>query len=286
MATLLTTRTLVARESRQAVRTKVDNGHLVRVWRGVYAAGPVEPDDRLRALFLRLPAGTLLSHHTAAARYGFGVLTDDRVHVCVPPGVPRPHLHGVAVHETVLDVPEPVMLAGVPAVPPHRCAVDLARASRRPDALAVFDAACRVGACTPAGLVSEVDGHARLRGVRQARELAPLADSRVECPQESHLRLVLVDAGLPAPEPQVWVRDASGRPRYRIDLGYRKLRVGIEYDGRSHTDRERLRADRTRMNWLAERGWTVRYFTDADLYGRPWTIVEAVRLLLRHATPR
>lgn len=148
------------------------------------------------------------------------------------------------------------------------------------DALAVLDAALRSGACEPADLSREVLFHGRLRGVRQARELSRLADGLAECPQESHLRLVLIDGRMPVPEPQVWVYDDLGTARFRLDLAYRHRRVGIEYDGRSHTDRDRLRADRSRMNWLAANGWIVRYFTDHDLYRRPSGIIATVRAAL------
>lgn len=283
MARLWTYQDLTAGLSRQRIRTSVDAGDLVRVDRGVYGTGQIGPDDELRALFLRLPDGALLSHHSAAERFGFGVLRTDALHVMVPVGTPRPQLRGVITHEAVLAVPEPRIVAGVPCVPPARCAIDLARAAGRMDALAVLDAALRSGACEPTDLSQEVLRHDRLRGVRQARELARRADGRAECPQESHLRLVLVDGGLAAPEPQVWVDDESGVARYRLDLAYRERRVGIEYDGRSHTDRDRLRADRIRMNWLASHGWTVRYFTDHDLYRRPAGIVRSVRAALATA---
>jgi len=89
---------------------------------------------------------------------------------------------------------------------------------------------------------------------------------------------VLIDAGLPAPEPQVWVLDRGGRPAYRLDLAYRSRRVGIEYNGRSHLDR--LGPDRARMNWLDARGWTMRYFTAHDLYRTPDLLVATVRAAL------
>lgn len=280
MARLVTYRTLLDTASRQTVRSSVDNGDLQRVHRGVYGTGPVLRDDGLRALFLRLPPEALLSHGSAAERYGFSRSTDGRIHVTVPAGVTRPLWKGVAVHEAVLGVSDPLVTGGVPCVPPHRCAVDLARTVRRPDALAVLDAALRTGWCTHTGLTHEVGRHGGLRGVRQVRELVRLADGRAECAQESHLRLVLIDARIPRPEPQIWVADASRTTRYRIDLGYRARRLGLEYDGRSHTGRDRLRADRTRMNWLATQGWTMRYFTDADLYRRPSSIVATVRAAL------
>ena len=95
------------------------------------------------------------------------------------------------------------------------------------------------------------------------------------------MRLVIVDARLPCPEPQVWVFSDDGVPLYRIDLAYRKKRVGIEYDGASHLERERLRRDRARMNWLNAHGWTMRYFTDQDLYRSRGAMLAAIRATLR-----
>ncbi|WP_245718710.1 DUF559 domain-containing protein [Micromonospora rhizosphaerae] len=158
--------------------------------------------------------------------------------------------------------------------------MDLARAVRRPDALPLLDAVLRAGLAHPDDLQAEVCRHGGLKGVRQARELVRLADGRAECRQESQLRLVLLDGGLPAPEPQIWVYDSEGVGRYRLDLGYRAKRIGIEYDGVSHLDRDRLRHDRDRANWLDAQGWTMRYFTDRDLYRRPSHVVATIRAAL------
>ena len=76
------------------------------------------------------------------------------------------------------------------------------------------------------------------------------------------------------------VRDEYGNLLYRLDLGYRQQRVGLEYDGKSHAEQRRLSSDRERMNWLARHGWTMRYFTDRDLYQRPSYIVSEVRAAL------
>ncbi|MFY1626777.1 endonuclease domain-containing protein [Micromonospora sp. WMMD723] len=198
----------------------------------------------------------------------------------VPAGGRVPRIRGVVVHQAVLAVPEPVLVAGLPCAPADRCAVDLARTVARLDALPLLDLCLRVGACRPAGLTAELARHARLRGVDQARQLVRLADPRSECRQESQLRLVLIDGGLPAPEPQIWVSDDEGFRRYRLDLGYRRSRVGIEYDGLSHLDRDRLHHDRARMNWLAAHGWRMRHFTARDLYRRPSLITTQIAHLL------
>ncbi|WP_428961802.1 DUF559 domain-containing protein [Micromonospora fluostatini] len=261
------------------MRTDVARGRLVRVRRGVYADQPVTGRDAVRAVLARLPAEAVLTRQSAAWLHGFGVLNATAVHVQLPPGVPKPRLPGLVVHHSVLPV-DPVLVDGLPCVSPARCAVDLARTVRRLDALPVLDAAIRSGTTSLDELAGEVSAHQGLPGVRQARDLVPLADGRAECRQESQLRLVLIDGRLPVPEPQIRVVDGDGIARFRLDLGYRERRVGIEYDGLSHLDRDRLRADRDRANWLDANGWTVRYFTDRDLYRRPAHIVTTIRAAL------
>jgi hypothetical protein len=240
-------------------------GRIIGPYRGTYLTGGAPADllERLAALRLVLPSGALIAFHTAATLHGFGVVPSDRIHILVPPGVNVPCIRGVVAHQSVLPWPEAVEVRGVRCVPAARCAVDLARTLRRHDALPVLDAAIRSAAsfrdelaAVRDGLVDEVARHDGLRGVRQARELVDLADGRAQCRQESQLRLVLHDAGLPVPEPQLPVRDECG------------------------FDRRRLRVDRARHNWLAERGWAMRYFTDDDLYRQPNVIVQTVRAAL------
>ncbi|HEX6968039.1 MAG TPA: DUF559 domain-containing protein [Micromonosporaceae bacterium] len=274
-------RDLIAATGWQTVRTRVEHGELRRVRRGVYTdRTEIDDEDALQALFLCLPPEAMLARQSAARRYGLDIPGDGAVHIHLPPTVARPRLPGLVVHHGALPVGEPTLVRGVPCVPPVRCAIDLARTLRRFDALPVLDAMVGAGLATSEELYVEACRHAGLKGVRQARELALLADGRAECRQESQLRLVLLDGGLPPPEPQIWVRDRHGVLRYRIDLGYRERRIGVEYDGVTHLDRARFRRDRERMNWLAAEGWTMRYFTDRDLYHRPDYVVAAVRAAL------
>jgi hypothetical protein len=278
---LIRYRDLVGDLGRGALQTRFARGELRRASRGIYtSATMIDDSDRLRALFLRLPPGSVLGFHSAAARHGLDIRPSREMHVIVPPGRATPRIRGVIAHEAVLAVPAPVSVDGVPCAPPARCVVDLARTVRRMDALPVIDAALRVGACNPDELLAEAERHRGLRGIRQARNLIPFGDGRAECRQESQLRLVIIDGRLPVPEPQVVVGDDAHPRRYRIDLGYRLLKVGLEYDGVSHMERAQLRHDRARMNWLASRGWIMRYFTDVDLYQRRSRLVDTIRAAL------
>ncbi|GAA4706416.1 hypothetical protein [Phytohabitans rumicis] len=276
------------RQSRSATRWARAKGRLSHPFHEVYVDGAEAADllDVLRAAALVLPPDAALAHHTAALLYGFGVVPTEAVHVAVPAGAAVPQRRGVRVHEAVLPFDDVREVFGLTCLAPARCAVDLARQLGRPDALATLDAALRAGACTEAELAAEVLRHDRLRGVRQARELVPLATPLAECRQESHLRLVIHDGRLPAPRPQLVVVDEWGVERCRLDLGYEEEQVGVEFDGASHLDRMRLRNDRQRHNWLETRGWRMRYFTDVDLYRAPDRLVATLKATLNDRRSR
>jgi hypothetical protein len=266
--------------TRSALRWEVRRGRRSASLRRTYLTGSGAPDllDRIKALFLVLPRDAAVGFHTAASLHGFGVLDSARLHVVVPRGAPVAQIRGVAVHEAVLPF-EPVSVLGLTCVPAARCAVDLARTVRRLDALPILDAVLSCGASVMDDLRAEVVRHARLRGIRQARELTDLADPRPACRQESQARLLLYDARLPVPVPQFPVYD-DGYPRYVLDLAYDEEMVGLEFDGVSHLSRERMITDRRRHNWLEGRGWGMRYITSHDLYHAPRGFVENVRSAL------
>ena len=110
----------------------------------------------------------------------------------------------------------------------------------------------------------------------QLRELARLVDARSESHMESRTRLRVIDAGFPPPDPQVWVYDEAGAPRYRLDLAWPELKVAIEYDGEEYHGPEQARADRVRRAWLAAHGWTVIVVRRAQILGRSDAFERAV----------
>lgn len=109
-------------------------------------------------------------------------------------------------------------------------------------------------------------------------------DSGAESPQESRTRLLLMRGGLPKPETQIVVLNEFGYPFARIDMGYRALMVGIEFDGAQHwTDPAQRTADIDRYAELASLGWRiVRVSTDLLRY-RPEVVVARVCAALHDA---
>jgi hypothetical protein len=85
------------------------------------------------------------------------------------------------------------------------------------------------------------------RGTRIGRRLIDLATGRAASPAESWLLWLVVDLGFPVPEANVPVHDVDGRPLYWVDVGWRSLRIAIEYNGyAAHAGRKKVDEARIR----------------------------------------
>ncbi len=262
------------------VRARVASGQWIRVFQGAYAVECVAADlaCRTKAALLVCGPGLVAGRTTAAALLGFDVIEDDCIHLVGQRGTDAAVQDDLRVHQAALDESDVVVLPnGIRCTSPARTAVDLARLLPRLDALPVVDLVLGMRLCTPHSLSAELSAHSGLAGIVQAREMVALGDGRAESPMESRLRLRAIDGGLPTPEPQVWVCDAIGYAKHRVDLGWREQLVAGEYDGITHLARERQRRDRDRHLWLVAQGWQPLYFTDVHVYRRPDVFVAAIR---------
>ncbi|MEZ5118189.1 MAG: hypothetical protein R2737_18180 [Candidatus Nanopelagicales bacterium] len=169
---------------------------------------------------------------------------------------------------------------GVLVTTPARTFVDLAAILRLPDLVAVADAVVRDGQATRDELRAMVRRHRGRRGVRVARRALELLDPRSESPQESRLRVVLIESGLPVPIPQLVVRAPAGGFIARVDLGYPRWRIAVEYDGAYHADPRQRERDASRRTLLREHGWYVVEVTARDLRD-PYLATAKVRGALR-----
>ena len=108
-----------------------------------------------------------------------------------------------------------------------------------------------------------------------------LVDPRAESPGESWLRLRMIDAGFPAPVPQVVVSDGS--TEYRIDLAFldrlpgRARRLALEYDSdRWHGTARQQAADESRRRDLRRMGWEVMSVRRWQVWGPEQSLEAAV----------
>ena len=96
---------------------------------------------------------------------------------------------------------------------------------------------------------------------------------RVESRQETRLRLLLVRAGLPGPETNVYLPLRYQRRRVRGDLVYLQYRTLVEYDGEQHrTDDAQFARDIDRLDGVMAEDWRVIRVTketpDAEVVSR------------------
>jgi hypothetical protein len=251
--------------TRATLRRAIASREVVRPLRGAYLRADIELTEIARAQVAALVIGptSVLCDRTAAWVLGVDCKAYSELdeppplESCVLPGrepTERPEVIGRTRDLRREDI---VVIGGVRVTSPLRTAADLLCLLPRREALAAADALMRAHGFTVADLRRLLVRYFRRRGVVQARSLAPLVDGRSESAAESWTRLVIIDHGLPVPEPQYWV-SVDGRPTYRLDLAYPRARIAIEYDGVAHhshpADRRR---DEARRDWLRAHGWRV-----------------------------
>ncbi len=101
---------------------------------------------------------------------------------------------------------------------------------------------------------------------------------------ETRVRLLVVLAGLPEPEPNVVIRDEVGEWVGVVDLAYPELKIAIEYHGDVHrTKRAKWRSDVTKAELLRVLGWAVIILTADDIESRPERTLLRVRSALVEA---
>lgn len=247
------------------------------VYRDVYVRRDVELTARIRAHAAWLCTGATLAGISAAAAHGAKWLSPE-----MPAEIIRADRHapsGIVVRSWALAPGETCRVAGVDTTSAARTAFDLGRMHRFEVAVPMVDALLNATGIKPADVLAVADAHPGARGVARLRSLLPMIDGGAESPQESRLRLVIVRGGLPVPETQIEFRELH----IRVDMGWRKWKVAVEYDGVQHwTDRRQRAWDIDRIALLEEAGWAV-VRVSAEMMSRPHVIVERVRAKLRAA---
>jgi very-short-patch-repair endonuclease len=245
---------------------------------GVYGPGGIAltARERAQAAWLWSRRKGVIAGNSAAAMLGAKwvspTLDAELVHANRRPP------HGITVHTDTLLDGEVVTVDGMHVTSAARTAFDIGRrTASRLRAVQSLDALTNATDVKPADVESIIAQHAGARGLRRLQTVLPLIDGGAESPQETRTRLALVDAGLPKPQTQVKVLDNYGDFVARIDMGYRELRVGVEYDGSQHwTNSEQRDRDIDRYSALLDLGWTIVRVSGDLLRYREGTFVSRV----------
>ena len=285
---------------------------LRRLFHGVYVDASVAVDDlvRARAALLVAPRGTVVARHTAAGIWGAAAPPDWRTHVTTlwPNALERSAAaearrrvrgggQGCSARARAelewgrLDVDGIdarvstnrtgiVTHRGLRITDPTRTFLDLAADLDLVELVVVGDSLVRAGRVTPGALVDAAAPPGRYR--RLARRAASLVRAGVDSPPESRTRMLCVLAGLPEPEVNVVFHDADGLVLRRADLGYRRARVSIEYDGRQHAEDDgQWAGDIARREEFDGWGWRMLVVTSPGLWREPERTLERIATVLR-----
>lgn len=218
-------------------------GVWIRIRRGAYTSREVwqaaSPEARhlivARAVLRMLDEPAVLGHVSAAILHGLPVWGADlsAVHVIRPS---RRHGSrreaGVVHHAAVLPDEHVMIVDGVPVTTPGRTVLDHSRTTPFEPAVTTADAALHAALCSPSELLEMLTWMATWPGARTAGRVVWFADGRAESVGESRGRVFCLVNGLPIPELQVEIRDASGHLLGRVDFLFEAQRTIGEFDGR------------------------------------------------------
>ncbi|MGA9375584.1 MAG: hypothetical protein WBV64_11270 [Mycobacterium sp.] len=233
-------------------------------------------DERIDGAYLRSGRVGVIAGIAASALLGARWVDDD-IPIEMIWDVSRAPA-GIVVRRDRLAADEITVEDCVSVTTPARTAFDLGRRIHRHEALARLDALQRATLFRPAEVLAVAERYRGARGLKQLRALLPLVDGGAASPQETRLRLLLLDAGFPTLSTQIQV--ISGiRPLRKLDMGWEKYKVAAEYDGGQHqTDRYQYVKDLRVLPQVERMGWTVLRVIKEDSDGE--ILVRAYRALV------
>jgi len=263
--------TLAAARKMGLSKRELYSDSYVRLFQGVYVSRRTTRTLALRArgALVVAPKPSVVSHQTAATLWGGHAAQSPMIHLSMPVKV-NCIREGIQVHR-LLRPPSPTTWLGLPVTSPERTFCDLAGSLRLVELVALGDRLVRRERTTPERLrVAAMNWpgyHQQLIG-----RAAGLVRAGVDSRPESHLRMLMVLAGMPEPQTAVpLVNAVTGKVERYLDTGWSELRLAIEYDGSQHREDEEIyESDILRHEEVREqRDWRIVRVTKA-MYDAPY----------------
>ncbi len=263
------------------IQYRLRRGEWIRVERSVYRHHLFKQSWEARLLAPCLAVGALASHRSAACLWRLDGFSRVRPEVVVPKGASIDRTD-VRVHNTTLfDECEPRLINGIPTTGIERTLIDLAKVVSYKKLRQAVDSARLQELVTWPDVGRAFSTHARRgrNGIAKMRLYLEDHLGEESIPLSDWSRLVadlLVDGGLPVPTLEHEVIGPGFR--YKIDLAYPEVGLGLELDSASwHLNRKSFEKDRQRLNALQNLGWSMRLFTWSDFSMQPAQLVQTVR---------
>ncbi|SNS44602.1 DUF559 domain-containing protein [Rhodococcoides kyotonense] len=268
-------------------RSELRRDH-TRIYRDVYLPRECTLDalTRARAAWMFSRGHAVVAGPSAAAIHGSRWIDADHTAELIWHEHRQPY-SAIRIRADILAANELQVVDGIRVTTPARTAFDLGRRGKFARALEMVDALCNATGLSPAAVSVLAESHRGSRGIVQLRQVLEIADGGAESPQESRLRLLVLDSGLPRPTTQIEVRGSDGRVFARIDLGWERWKIAIEYDGEHHWSNPAQRAwDIERTYRLEQLGWIVIRVSALQLRRDPMGVMSRIRGALLAAGAR
>lgn len=190
---------------------------------------------RAMAAWLWTDGTGILAGHTAAALHGA-----ERAHAAADIeliGKPKRARRGVVIRNERIEDDEITPYGRMRLTSPARTALDLARQLPIEEAIIHLDQLCAATELTARDVMALRLRYRGARGMATAFRAIRFMDGGARSPQESLIRLRLIEAGLPRPRTSIpltenWWDD-------RLGMGWPRYRVGVEWGGhRRSLDRD------------------------------------------------
>lgn len=226
----------------RAIARLVADGALVKLRHGAYTGAErwTAADDagrvRLvtRAVLRQAQADLVVSHGSAMAEYDgptWGLPTDS-TRVTRLNGHAGRREAGVVQHQGLLLPGDMTERNGVPVTSGIRTAIDVTTVLDVEAALVAVNHLLHAGFATKAGLWDRYSSMGNHPFTLTTDLVVRLADARIESVGESRTFYLMWRQGIPAPEPQLGVRDGRGREVARLDFAWPDRKRWLEFDGR------------------------------------------------------
>jgi very-short-patch-repair endonuclease len=269
---------------RDAIRRALQRGRIHQLHRGVYATVPASvlpPLAAEQAAVLACGPGAYLSHHSAAAAWGFRPPVDGHIDVLVVGRRPSPRA-GLRIHRTPsIDPRDTRNRAGIAITSPARTLIDIACELSDREFERAFDEALAIRALTLAAARAALLANSRRPGASLTRALvcAERATTMTRSEAEEAFLVLVRRSGLPLPEVNARVG------RFEVDFCWRRERVIVEIDGYAfHSSQAALERDHERDVELQQMGFLVIRISWRELrYEQEKVLVRVASALARRA---
>ena len=169
----------------------------------------------------------VIAGRTAAALHGVKCVEDDApIEIIAKPRRPQP---GFVVRNERLNSDEIERFGDMSITAPARTAFDLAKRLPRNEAVIHLDMLSAVTDLSRADVRLLEERYRATRGTVDAYDALELMDGGARSPEETTVRLWLVDGGLPRPQTSIEIRDH--RWESVIGMGWPEARVGVHWAG-------------------------------------------------------